>query len=496
MYDLVQIELDMKRYLGPFELDEIESILGRPFVSYPLSLVPKSNGSMRPVINLSKPSRDGSSLNLCTDTSQFSLNWGGFKEAVELVISAPPGAQGAVVDYKDAFRMLGIRREEWWMGIVHYGRQAWIDLCLKFGGVISPFNFELVAAAFTDVFHHSFSHACMIYWVDDNLIRRIPTNSSPPWSYSIDIADVVNLGKRLDITFPPEKTIDFAYTTKYIGFNWHWDSKQVSLPDKKRIKYLDLVQAFLPPSLSNNFRPIPPISLDHLRSLVGKLEHSAAIYPLGRQKLRHLYDFKTSMERLHADHPHMLWNLHEAQLLELAWWSETLRITDFRLQLCTHPTPNSPVELFCDASSSFGIGIIIGSEYDGFQLIPDWRSAGGVRRDIGWAEFAAVELTIFYLLSSPDVRNTHFLLRSDNQGVVGAWQKRASRNIEQNAILGRIVSNLVSHGCFLTIEYIHTSKNPADRPSRGFHLPGYSRRTFAGFPPALRHLMYRPDRFM
>ncbi|CCA75026.1 related to reverse transcriptase/ribonuclease H Fragment-Coprinopsis cinerea [Serendipita indica DSM 11827] len=464
VYNLIQIKLDMKHYIGPFPFSNIESILDQPFISYLLSLVEKSNGKMRPVINLSKPNSDGISLNSLTDTSLFSLNWGGFKEMVKSVVMAPPGSQGAIVNYKDAFQMLGIRQEEWWIGVVHFDQQAWIDQCLKFGGVISPFNFELVATAFADMFHHSFSHATLIYWVDNNMIRHIPVNASPPWRYSLDILDVVSLGNKLNIVFPPEKILDFGDTTRYIRFDWHWSLKQVSLPENKRLKYLDLVNLFLPPSEENAFRPVPSTSLNQLQSMVGKLKHAAAIYPLGCQKLHHLHNFKASMERLHSDHPHMHWNLHRAQLNEIVWWSQTLCIANFQCQLCTHPTPNSMVNLFSDASSSFGIGIVIDQEYDSFKLVANWKVANEGHRDIGWAEFAAVEITVFYLLSMPGIENSHFLLRLDNMGVVGAWGKRASCNTEQNEILGCIVSMLVDHCCFLTIEYIHMSANLADLP--------------------------------
>jgi hypothetical protein len=137
------------------------------------------------------------------------------------------------------------------------------------------------------------------------------------------------------------------------------------------------------------------------------------------------------------------------------------------------------------------VGVVIGKEFDRFRLAPDWCTAGGESRDIGFAEFAAVELGVFFLFSSFNISNKHLLVHSDNQGVVHAWAGRSSRNPTQNRVCARLLHLLSSRRCFLTLEYVSSANNPADKPSRGFDLPGYRRRTFKGFPTGLRNLVLR-----
>jgi hypothetical protein len=217
------------------------------------------------------------------------------------------------------------------------------------------------------------------------------------------------------------------------------------------------------------------------------------IIPLGRKNLRELYNFQTRMESSPRSSPSLCWNWEPSQLAVLVWWSETLSVPNIGMKLCRHTTPSNSFSLFSDASSSFGVGIIINHEFDLFELSSGWKDSGKGSRDIGWAEFVGVELTVFFVLRTYDLHDTHLLINTDNQGVIGAWSKRSSRSIEQNEVLGRVICMLLSRSCFLSLRYVTSAENPADAPSRGVAPIGYLRRTFPGFPKSLVGLLHRPD---
>lgn len=189
-----------------------------------------------------------------------------------------------------------------------------------------------------------------------------------------------------------------------------------------------------------------------------------------------------------------VWILSRSQLDCLEWWASVLAKPRVGMQLCTQPVPDNSFRLYCDASSSFGIGVVIKGQFDLFRLAPDWRTCGDCPRDIGWAEFAAVEITVSFLLNTYNLFNTHVLVHTDNMGVLGAWYKRSSRNKAQNEVLSRVLSLLLDRQCFLTLKYVQSAYNPADLPSRGLPAPRCSRRSFQGFPPSLAGLMNRPRR--
>jgi hypothetical protein len=130
--------------------------------------------------------------------------------------------------------------------------------------------------------------------------------------------------------------------------------------------------------------------------------------------------------------------------------------------------PDDSFSLYCDASRSFGIGIIIKGKAEAFRLEPGWDSVDGLSRDIGYAEFVTLHFLIFFFFSSRKICNHHLKAYSDNAGVVGAWKNRSSTNPAQNEVLGRILHILISRQCFLMLEHVHSEDNPADEPSRVF----------------------------
>ncbi|KDN36471.1 hypothetical protein RSAG8_10809, partial [Rhizoctonia solani AG-8 WAC10335] len=116
-----------------------------------------------------------------------------------------------------------------------------------------------------------------------------------------------------------------------------------------------------------------------------------------------------------------------------------------------------------DASTSFGIGVIVEGHVAAWKLAPDWRRPG---IDIGWAEMAAVEIALSAIIGY-GVTNHKVSFRSDNKGVVFALQAGRSRNQHQNAILMRILEQADHHSIDIDITYIRSAENPADAPSRG-----------------------------
>jgi hypothetical protein len=224
--------VSLGRYKGPYTRQEVESLLG-PFISHPCGLVDKSNGKKRLTEDPSYPRNSSTaSLNSLTNTSELRLDWGGMAEAIELVITAPPGPQGATVDWEEAFRRIGIRPDELWQAVINMDPKFWIDLAAKFGGSATPFEFELVAAAFLALLLIISFPLRAIYWVDDLFMIRSPINPLPPYLYQIEISDIVKFGAELGAIFPG-KISHFSYRTKYIGFDWLIDSKKCESPNPK-----------------------------------------------------------------------------------------------------------------------------------------------------------------------------------------------------------------------------------------------------------------------
>lgn len=93
----------------------------------------------------------------------------------------------------------------------------------------------------------------------------------------------------------------------------------------------------------------------------------------------------------------------------------------------------------------------------------------------------AVEMAVRTLVSG-GFRDCHVVIRSDNQGVVGALRAGKSRNSQQNLILRKIVSLFQDHKLWVTVNWVATKDNIADDPSRG-KLPPV--KLCYAYPPAI-----------
>jgi hypothetical protein len=88
-------------------------------------------------------------------------------------------------------------------------------------------------------------------------------------------------------------------------------------------------------------------------------------------------------------------------------------------------------------------------------------------RNIGWAEFIAVELAVLALIAS-GARSVTFVIHPDNKGIVGAFDASFSRSREQNMVLRRLLCLLYDNN----LDKSHLGpfgEEPGGRPlQRGF----------------------------
>jgi Reverse transcriptase-like len=129
-----------------------------------------------------------------------------------------------------------------------------------------------------------------------------------------------------------------------------------------------------------------------------------------------------------------------AIIADIHLWHTQLS-TEFCGSIITKPPDVSPLEYWVDTSSSWGIGIVFNNVWDAWKLRPRWNKDG---HNIGWAEIVAIELGILFAVHLGHT-NIHFLIKSDNQGVIHAIERGRSRNSEQNQVLQQITSLLSQH---------------------------------------------------
>jgi hypothetical protein len=351
--------------------------------------------------------------------------------------------------------------------------EFWLDHCAPFGlrsahgilGEIVDASLDILVAEAAE----SGSTVDTAKWVDDIVAFLYPCGGAgshdAPWRYLFQSRDdLLALIGPLRIPWHETKgQREFSHIVAYLGFLWDLWLKQVALPDEKRTKYFGRVKTFL---------TLQSVALEEVLKLHGFLSHLVFVIPEGRSYLPSLSSFAASFSAKPARRSHAA-RLHPPRSVkrDLDWWASAL----------AKPVPprplvhaRTPVDLgiWVDASTNWGIGLIWEhTRWDAWRSLPGWEGAG---RHITWLECIAAELVVI-ILDRLDVRDSHVLIRSDNQGVIGAFAKGRCPSFEINLSIRRAMSIALARNLTFDFQYVASAINLADPISRGEFGPAHLR---------------------
>lgn len=335
--DIINKEFAKGRYLGPFTRSEIEANLG-PFQTSPLSLVPKPGkpSKYHLIQNLSFPLNPSPtpSINSLVIPDNFPSFYSTFSIVALILSSLPPGSQGAVCDVAEAYRTIPLHPSQWHALVVRISESEFaIDSSTCFGFGPSGSLYSNVGNAGADIMRFV-GIGPILRWVDDHLFIQIPKShlskynchradtarhitsvgglrakggrvwfagaplpddqieeynndhafplhdlspSSPRsptdqgFCYNID--DIDRISTDLGIPWETSKDIPFSDQPTFIGLTWDLTNRTVRLAKSKHVKYLNAI-------LEWNLRCTH--TLNDTQKLLGKLTHTATVFPKGR----------------------------------------------------------------------------------------------------------------------------------------------------------------------------------------------------------------------
>jgi hypothetical protein len=316
-----------------------------------------------------------------------------------------------------------------------------LDFCCCFGCSSSSGIFGRCADAIKTIYIY------LNFW-------HFPILPSPsgPWTYSYDESLIWDVANTLGWPWSkkPGKCIPFTFTFKYVGFEWDLTQKTVCLPDSKRQKFL----AKLAPWVQNG-----KVSAKECQSLVGSLNHCSVVVFSSHAHLPSLYRFSAQFQS-HSKFVKL--SIPDSLLKDIEWWHTALSDPLACSMPIRHRPPPSSCKIYVDASTSWGVGLLVDGRWQAWQLSDGWHSDG---RDIGWAEMLAVEMALLTLIAGKFPPATYTIL-SDNSGVVGAFSASYSRNSHQNSILRHILILMREHDIWLDTLWI-----PSEKKSCRWSLP-------------------------
>lgn len=380
-----QIELTLEkekkagRMAGPFTHEEVYKYFGF-FRTNPMGGAINGDGTIRMVNDLSHPKgeKEIPSVNSFVDKLNYGTFWDDF-EKVALFFQENPGEwESAIFDWQKAYRQLPSHpSQRRFLCILDFKGRIWVDLAVGFGGVASCGVFGAPAHVWKVLMEKLLGFPKIFRWVDDNLILRRPGSTT-------SLADVTILSNQLGVETNPVKNHEFAEEQRYVGFIWNGKDHTVRLPEDKLKERTKLVSDLL--------RLEKAWAFDQVESFIGKLVHTVYIVPHMKAYMRSLYKWikewvnKAALRRTPA-----------YVKPDLGEW-ETCLLTFNSRQLIPSPVPLD-VEWVGDASSSFGIGILIGKNWACFELESGWQTLDlpEGKRSIAWAETVAIRLGLLIL---------------------------------------------------------------------------------------------------
>lgn len=324
------------------------------------------------------------------------------------------GTQAATLNIEHTYRNSPIAPKHKAYIAVIWQNKIYVEHCAVFGLATSGgIQGHITDAAVAIFKYHGVDEVKK--WVDDFVFFCIPTSHTssesldPVFMYHIDLSTILQISKPLGIPWHSitNKGQDFTFMFDYFGFTWSLPRPPsdftctVSLPDSKCLKLLAKVKAFI---CLSHF----PVNRKSCTSLHGSLQHVTFVYRDGRAYLPRMSTFMSKFKNHFT-----LFHVPSSIRHDLLWWQDLLTRPSGSCTLTTWKTVD--LDIWVDASTSWGIGIIVGTSWATWKLTPGWKTEG---RDIGWAESIALELAIAWIVSS-DVHDALVIIRGDNTGVIG-----------------------------------------------------------------------------
>jgi len=101
----------------------------------------------------------------------------------------------------------------------------------------------------------------------------------------------------------------------------------------------------------------------------------------------------------------------------LCWWYPVLSTPGGSCSLS--PCHKVDPDIWVDASSSWGISLVVGNQWAAWRLWEGWKHGN---RDIAWAELVTLELGILWFFQS-DFSDLEVMVKGGNTRVISAFNK-------------------------------------------------------------------------
>ncbi len=453
LVELIQQELRLGRYIGPFDQNSL------PYTFYkisPLSLVEKASSKWRIINDLSSPP-------LCSVNDGIkwqSVQWQSIDDALTLIHQMGRSCHLLKVDIKAAYRTLPIHPSEWHLYGINVAGLILFDTYLPFGGRSSGCIWEMYAQAMQWMLHNKFNIPTSVRYVDDFLFILQSERSTMLKQTILDAFDLLGVPLDTSKTMGPQTVIPF------IGYDINTDNMTISLTESHTTKLLSMIDDALHSSTQ--------IQFNVLESLIGKLQWATKVYEAGKSYMYALQQQKNELVRRAGATrplPTMQCYINSQARHELRWWCDHLLLKhscNFDRHL-PWPSTISPIHIYTDASEKYGCGAVYNNQFISCAWDDTVKRAMRIATEhrnmpLGEAIGAGLAITTF----AEQLRNKHVIIHCDCTAVVhGINKRRSNRSPYMHFIFQQINNICVTNNIYIQCRHIPGIRNiHADNVSR------------------------------
>lgn len=120
-----------------------------------------------------------------------------------------------------------------------------------------------------------------------------------------------------------------------------------------------------------------------------------------------------------------------------------------------------------DSSTSYGIGILVGTRWSQVRMTEDWVNADEDHKHINFLETVAIRLGLLMVLAIDDTPARNLVVWTDNTTAQAALTNRRSKNRAVNNEWMCIQTILIASQLAIAAKRVTSEDNAADKLSRG-----------------------------
>jgi len=438
-----------------------------PYVS-PVGVIPKARtGKFRLINNLSSGGRWSVNERIPVDLGSVQyVTHRGIAATLEQL------GQGTFMfsfDVEDAFRHIPLHPADWQYFLMEWKGCYYVDTRVGFGSRTGPAHYDRLGRALVAIMRHQ--GVDLLRMVDDHLgFAQTEERCAELQARAHALLAALGLPRAV------HKDVDPALVANFTGIRWDTAEMLASIPEEKWAFMLQEIKGVVAKG---------SVSLEGLRSVVGRLMSAVTIVPRGKAHLQACYTLIADAEeepgRRHR-RGSMKRALSSAILLqgaealrELQWWANALGAV--HAESPTRPIAHIAVGQPCDVDRSLpdlevygdASGLALGAVWEpkwALHLVPQ-STRVGLRGEVGSTHVELCALLMACIAWGHEWRGRRVRMFSDNSGAVCIWRRRHTRHEALADIVRHMEWRAHIGGYWLEIEWIAGSTNlKADAVSR------------------------------